>query len=64
MIMQGCSLGDTLASIIASGSLISSCHDTSGIGFGSSAGRHACHHLLALLGCKTPPRSGQPNTAS
>src|SRR5271166_1672966 len=26
------------------------------IGFGSSAGRHACHHLLALMGCKTLPR--------
>src|SRR5208282_565806 len=25
------------------------------IGFGSSAGRHACHHLLALMGCKTLP---------
>ena len=38
------------------GSGASSC-----IGFGSSAGRHACHHLLALMGCKTlPRRSGQP----
>src|SRR5204862_506610 len=35
----------------SAGSGASSC-----IGFGSSAGRHACHHLLALMGCKTLPR--------
>src|SRR6267378_5568434 len=39
------------------------------IGFGSSAGRHACHHLLALMGCKTLPRvpvsrTRRPETAS
>src|SRR6266478_2859387 len=34
----------------SAGSGASSC-----IGFGSSAGRHACHHLLALMGCKTLP---------
>jgi hypothetical protein len=39
------------------------------IGFGSSAGRHACHHLLALIGCKTLPRvpvsrTRRPETAS
>src|SRR5262249_27292994 len=36
---------------------------------GSSAGRHACHHLLALMGCKTLPRvlvsrTRRPETAS
>src|SRR5271170_6201319 len=48
----------------SAGSGISSC-----IGFGSSAGRHACHHLLALMGCKTLPRvpvsrTRRPETAS
>ena len=48
----------------SAGSGASSC-----IGFGSSAGRHACHHLLALMGCKTLPRvpvsrTRRPETAS
>src|ERR1700730_11881673 len=39
------------------------------IAFGSSSGRHACHHLLALMGCKTLPRvpvsrTRRPETAS
>src|SRR5437667_6011971 len=48
----------------SAGSGASSC-----VGFGSSAGRHACHHLLALMGCKTLPRvpvsrTRRPETAS
>jgi hypothetical protein len=48
----------------SAGSGASSC-----IGFGSSSGRHACHHLLALMGCKTLPRvpvsrTRRPETAS
>src|SRR5690348_3731968 len=42
---------------------------SSRIDFGSSARRHACHHLLALMGCKTLPRvpvsrTRRPETAS
>ena len=49
---------------LSAGSGASSC-----IGFGSSAGRHGCHHLLAVMCCKTLPRvpvsrTRRPETAS